>query len=275
MHSSKKQPPPALLFPFGPGGHDSVRASYLSMASSRYSQNHEANNSTAAQPALKDCNAAPLRMVTPNRTITSCVPEIFEFDDSADDYAHDSYYDADPHHRSEYGHFDFKHDVRPPSPTLQRRASQAPYPPSHSPKHAVHIQIQERSNSPTPLLDKPPTYATYAPQPPRSKRKISLLVILLSSVSVLLLSEEIVLGALWSLVLTKQEAWQNAFLSAYFESKIPNAVGAAVAGALMLALQAVMHRQLVESRAALMLWSFVVVFVTFLGCCVAFGVAHR
>ncbi|KAF2091250.1 hypothetical protein K490DRAFT_62570 [Saccharata proteae CBS 121410] len=174
--------------------------------------------------------------------------------------------DLQLHHLDIDSQNELQPEVRLPSPAFHV-ASLA------NASHDAHYEASTRS--PTPLLKGQYAYSDYLPPHPPPRRRFPLMAILLAIVAVLLVSEEIVFGAIWSQVLEKTYTSHNTFLNGYFGSKIPNFVGALIAGILGLGLQMVLHKQLVKDRITLHLWSFILIFVTYMGCCVAAGVAHR
>ncbi|KAK0653979.1 hypothetical protein DIS24_g5673 [Lasiodiplodia hormozganensis] len=106
-------------------------------------------------------------------------------------------------------------------------------------------------------------------------RKAKLTTILLAIIAIILFLEECVMGAVWALLLSKRSNGANAFARGYFESKAMNFVGSAIGALLGLTIQWFLHPKLSQSRVALQLWSFVLIFLIYMGCCIAAGMAKR
>lgn len=106
-------------------------------------------------------------------------------------------------------------------------------------------------------------------------RKAKLTTIILAIIAIILFLEECVMGAVWALLLSKRSNGANAFARGYFESKAMNFVGSAIGALLGLTIQWFLHPKLSQSRIALQLWSFVLIFLIYMGCCIAAGMAKR
>lgn len=106
-------------------------------------------------------------------------------------------------------------------------------------------------------------------------RKAKLTTILLAIIAIVLFLEECVMGAVWALLLSKRSNGANAFARGYFESKAMNFIGSAIGAIVGLTIQWFLHPKLSQSRIALQLWSFVLIFLIYMGCCIAAGMAKR
>lgn len=106
-------------------------------------------------------------------------------------------------------------------------------------------------------------------------RKISLTTILLTVAAAIFVIEECVMGAVWAFVLSKRANGMNAFARGYFGSKAMNFVGSVIAALIGLTIQWFLHAKLARSRIALQIWSFILIFLTYMGCCIASGVVSR
>lgn len=106
-------------------------------------------------------------------------------------------------------------------------------------------------------------------------RRVSLTTIFLAVAAAILIIEECVVGAVWALVLSKRSNGMNPFARGYFGSKATNFVGSAIAALIGLTIQWFLYPKLARSRIALQIWSFLLVFLTYMGCCIASGVVSK
>ncbi|KAL0264579.1 hypothetical protein SLS55_000529 [Diplodia seriata] len=106
-------------------------------------------------------------------------------------------------------------------------------------------------------------------------KKTRLTTIFLALVAIVFFLEECVMGAVWALLLSKRSNGASAFARGYFESKAMNFVGSAVGALIGLTIQWFLYPKLSQSRVALQLWSFILIFLTYMGCCIAAGMAKR
>ncbi|OJD35835.1 uncharacterized protein BKCO1_15000117 [Diplodia corticola] len=109
----------------------------------------------------------------------------------------------------------------------------------------------------------------------RRARKTGLTTIFLAIVAMTFFLEECVMGAVWALLLSKRSNGASAFARGYFESKAMNFVGSAIGALVGLSVQWFLYPKLSRNRVALQLWSFVLIFLTYMGCCIAAGMAKR
>ncbi|EKG18385.1 hypothetical protein MPH_04386 [Macrophomina phaseolina MS6] len=106
-------------------------------------------------------------------------------------------------------------------------------------------------------------------------RKVSITTILLAVIAAIFIIEECVIGAVWALVLSERSNGMDPFAREYFGSKAMNVVGSAIAALVGLTIQWFLYPKLARSRIALQLWSFILIFLTYMGCCIASGVAGK
>lgn len=142
-----------------------------------------------------------------------------------------------------------------------------------TPSHLSHRSLPTSSSDHTSISDD----ATLLPTRMKKKNKRALTTtILLAVAATALVLEEWVVGAVWALELSKRvNGLDRGFARGYFESKAANFAGSALAAVVGLGAQWLLHARLAESKVALQLWGFILVFLTYMGCCLASGVARR
>ncbi|KAK8246044.1 hypothetical protein IWZ00DRAFT_339337 [Phyllosticta capitalensis] len=110
----------------------------------------------------------------------------------------------------------------------------------------------------------------------RARRRtppISRTAMVLGAAFATLLVEEVVLGALWIFLFSLQSP--ELFVQAYFGTKIQNLIAAVIVAMVGLALQGKFFKQLTQDQLTLQLWSFLLIFTTYLAASIAAGVIKK
>ncbi|KAK7540163.1 hypothetical protein IWX49DRAFT_592947 [Phyllosticta citricarpa] len=95
----------------------------------------------------------------------------------------------------------------------------------------------------------------------------------LGAVFISLVVEEVVLGALWIFIFSLRSP--EVFFQAYFGTKIQNLIAAVIVALVGLVLQGRFFKQLTQDQLTLQLWSFLLVFTTYLAASIAAGVIKK
>ncbi|KAK7514346.1 uncharacterized protein IWZ02DRAFT_493444 [Phyllosticta citriasiana] len=95
----------------------------------------------------------------------------------------------------------------------------------------------------------------------------------LGAVFISLVVEEVILGALWIFIFSLRSP-EN-FFQAYFGTKIQNLIAAVIVALVGLVLQGRFFKQLTQDQLTLQLWSFLLVFTTYIAASIAAGVIKK
>ncbi|KAK7529489.1 uncharacterized protein J3D65DRAFT_672444 [Phyllosticta citribraziliensis] len=109
-----------------------------------------------------------------------------------------------------------------------------------------------------------------------AKRRVPVVsgtAMVLGAVFISLVVEEVVLGALWIFMFSLRSP--EVFFQAYFGTKIQNLIAAVVVAMIGLALQGRFFKQLTQDQLTLQLWSFLLIFTTYLAASIAAGAIKK